>query len=54
MKKEDNQKFDEKKVLEIKKRIKEGTFKINAEFIANKIINEVGKEYLLKNKNEMH
>lgn len=56
MKKSENrlQSMDMEKVNKIKEEIRNGTFKINPEKIADKFINEIGVEYLLKTKKEMH
>lgn len=53
MKKEKN-KMDMKKVNKIKEAIKNGTFFINPETIADKLMYDIGVEYLLKTKEKMH
>lgn len=52
--KNQNNTISKEKIEEIKNAIKNGTFKINAEKIADKFINEIGIEYLLKTKEKMH
>lgn len=49
-----NKNMDMEKINKIKESIKNGSFKINPEKIADKFINEIGIEYLLKTKKEMH
>jgi len=52
--KSNTENMDIEKINKIKEAIKNGTFKINANKIADKFLNEIGIEYLLKTKQEMH
>lgn len=54
MKDQEKRKFNEVKILEIKKKIAQGTFLVNPQAIADTLINKVGVEYLLKEKTQMH